>query len=177
MEKPFGAAGPRELPSAASIEGEVMTADPTSSVTQTLLQEAWDEFRSFIKRRGDRVTETRRIVLERALQRGGHFQADELARDVSRGSDRVSRGTVYRTLALLVEAGLVREIRDRDTHVHYEPVFNRPHHEHMICETCGAFIEFDDEAIHSLIHDACKRMEFAETSHRLVIFGTCKKCQ
>ncbi len=148
-----------------------------AAVTDTLLQEAWDEFRSFIKRRGDRVTETRRIVLNRALQRGGHFQADELAQDLSRGAVRVSRGTVYRTLALLVEAELVREIRDRDTHVHYEPVYNRPHHEHMICESCGAFIEFDDAAIHSLIQKACDRMGFEQVSHRLVIFGVCKECQ
>jgi Fur family ferric uptake transcriptional regulator len=158
-----------------------MTTSPTDPVappaSESMMQDAWDEFRSFIKRRGDRVTETRRIVLDRALQRGGHFQADELAKDLSRGTDRVSRGTVYRTLALLVEAGLVREIRDRDTHVHYEPVYNRPHHEHMICESCGAFIEFDDEAIHGLVQQACDRMGFVEKSHRLVVFGTCKECQ
>ncbi len=150
---------------------------PSAEISKRISQDAWDEFRSFIRRRGDRVTETRRIVLDRALQRGGHFQADELAKDLSRGADRVSRGTVYRTLALLVEAGLVREIRDRDTHVHYEPVYNRPHHEHMICESCGAFIEFDDKAIHGLIHDACERMGFEQASHRLVVFGTCKECQ
>ncbi len=139
--------------------------------------EAWSLFRSFLKDRGDRITETRRIVLNRVLERDDHFQADDLAADLSRGPNRVSRGTVYRTLALLVRAGLVREIRDHDIHVHYEPIFGRQHHEHMICDKCGQFLEFSDHEIGLHIEQACRDHKFQQRNHRVVIFGLCKKCR
>ncbi len=144
---------------------------------QDSLAEAWKVFHAFLKQRGDRITETRRIVLARALERCDHFQADDLAADLTYGQNRVSRGTVYRTLALLVQAGLVREIRDQDTHVHYEPIFGRPHHEHMICDKCGEFLEFEDPALARHIDQACKKNDFQQRNHRVAIFGICKSCR
>jgi Fur family ferric uptake transcriptional regulator len=141
------------------------------------LAEAWQQFKEFLRQRGARVTETRRIVLERALQRGDHFRADQLAGDLAQGKDRVSRGTVYRTLALLVEIGFLREIRDSDTHVHYEPTFGREHHEHMVCDSCGAFVEFDDQRIGEQLKAACKEKGFQQRTHRVIIFGLCEACQ
>ena len=145
--------------------------------TRQLVQTAWENFREFLKKRGDRITETRRIVLANALVRKDHFQADDLATELAHGRNRVSRGTVYRTLALLVEAGILREIRDRDTHAHYEPIFGRRHHEHMICEKCGCFIEFVDDDLLEHIQQACERSNFKQRSHHVTIFGICEECQ
>jgi Fur family ferric uptake transcriptional regulator len=135
------------------------------------------EFQAFLRERSERITEPRRIVLESALARRDHFRADDLAADLSQGKDRVSRGTVYRTLALLVQAGMVREIRDKDTHVHYESVFGREHHEHMVCDTCGRFIEFTDADIAAHIERACRAHRFRQRTHRVVVFGVCDDCQ
>ncbi len=142
-----------------------------------LFPKAWEVFFAFLKARGDRVTQARRIVLEKALGRTDHFTADDLAADLAGGTDRVSRGTVYRTLALLVQARIVREIRDTDTHAHFEPVFDREHHEHMICDKCGKFIEFVDQGLDGHIERACAKQKFSQRVHRVVVFGLCKECQ
>lgn len=139
--------------------------------------EAWRAFRLFLKGRGERVTEPRRIVLYRVLSREDHFRADELAGDLAEGPDRVSRGTVYRTLALLSEAGIVREIRDSDTHVHYETAFGRAHHEHLICDRCGRFVEFSDEDLRKHIDRACRNNHFLQRTHRVAVFGLCDQCR
>ncbi len=139
-------------------------------------QNAWVEFREFLRRRGERITQPRRIVLQRALACKDHFRADELVAALVKERRRVSRGTVYRTLALLVQAGLLREIRDGDIHVHYEAVLGREHHEHMVCDKCGAFIEFSDANIAEQLIQACQKLNFQERTHRIVIFGLCEKC-
>ena len=138
---------------------------------------AWAQFVTFLKSRGARITQARRIVLEGVLVRRDHFRADELADELGAGSDRVSRGTVYRTLALLVRAGLVREIRDADVHVHYESCFDREHHEHLICDECGRFIEFSDPVLERRIQSVSESHRFSPRAHRVVIFGTCAACR
>lgn len=145
--------------------------------TSTELAEAWELFAQFLQQRGDRITQTRRIVLDHALQREDHFLADELAAELAEGANRVSRGTVYRTLALLVQAGLVRQLRDGDMHVHYEAHFGRDEHEHMICTSCGAFLEFSDPALARRIAAACQQHNFTARNHRVTVFGQCSRCR
>lgn len=137
---------------------------------------AWREFREFLLRRGERITQPRRIVLQQALACRNHFRAEELATVLSKADRPVSRGTVYRTLALLVEAGLLREIRDGDIHVHYEITVGREHHEHMICDQCKKFIGFSDAEIADLLAVACRKHNFQQRTHRIVIFGLCEEC-
>ena len=141
------------------------------------VEEAWPLFVEFLGERGARVTAARRIVLERVFSRHDHFCAGDLAADLTRGPDRVSRGTVYRTLALMEEAGLVRVIRDADVHAHYEHAFNHEPHEHMICDACGRFIEFSDPALAQRVDLACRERDFRRRSCRIVVFGTCAACR
>ena len=141
------------------------------------VDEAWPLFIDFLKKKQARVTQARKIVLTQVFSRHDHFCADDLAAELSSGPNHVSRGTVYRTLALMEEAGFVRVIRDTDVHAHYEHTFNHPKHEHMICDQCGAFIEFSDETLAKLIASASKRHDFQERTHRTVVFGMCEKCR
>jgi Fur family ferric uptake transcriptional regulator len=141
------------------------------------VDKAWPLFVDFLRERQARVTQARRIVLTQVFSRHDHFCADDLAAELSSGPNHVSRGTVYRTLALMEEAGLVRVIRDADVHAHYEHTFNHPNHEHMICDKCGDFIEFTDDSLDNLIARACRRRNFERRTHRIVIFGTCEKCR
>ena len=141
------------------------------------VDEAWPLFVDFLKKKDARVTQARKIVLTQVFSRHDHFCADDLAAELSSGRNHVSRGTVYRTLALMEEAGLVRVIRDTDVHAHYEHTFNHPHHEHMICDKCGEFIEFCDDKVMELISASCREKGFAERTHRIVVFGTCAACQ
>jgi Fur family ferric uptake transcriptional regulator len=141
------------------------------------VDEAWPLFVEFLRKRQARVTQARKIVLTQVFARHDHFCADDLAAELSSGPNHVSRGTVYRTLALMEEAGFVRVIRDTDVHAHYEHTFNHPNHEHMICDTCGDFIEFTDDSLDRLIAEACKQHRFEERTHRIVVFGVCEKCR
>ena len=135
------------------------------------------QFAAFLKGKGARITRARRRVLDQVFARHDHFRADDIAADLARGPGRVSRGTVYRTLALLVESGLVRELRGSQTHAHYEHVLGHPPHEHLVCDRCGAFIEFTDPALGPYIDRVCRERGFRRREHHLVIRGTCGACR
>jgi Fur family ferric uptake transcriptional regulator len=155
------------------MESNRTVPDRTDSRTR---EDGWKAFVRYLRQRGDRVTTARRIVFDRVVAREDHFRADDLAGELARGTDRVSRGTVYRTLALMEEAGFVAIVRDGDTHRHYESTFGRKAHDHMVCETCGAFLEFDDPRLEERIRENAERKEFCQRNHRLVVFGTCSDC-
>lgn len=154
-----------------------MTDHPAPPSPHGDAEQAWAEFVKFLKRKDARITKSRRIVLEHVLTRRDHFRADEVASALATGPNRVSRGTVYRTLALLVEMGVLREIRDSDTHVHYETEWGNEHHEHMICDACGAFIEFQDQVMAEILMRACQEKGFRQRAHRIIVMGTCADCQ
>ena len=149
---------------------------PTAEHDQATTDQAWEHFVHYLKDRGDRVTTARRIVFGAVFARHDHFRADDLAGALASGANRVSRGTIYRTLALLVDAGLVRELHDDDTHAHYEHVFGHADHEHMVCRQCGRFVEFRDPVLSDRVERICRDHGFQRTSHRLVVFGTCDRC-
>ena len=151
-------------------------AQQLSEEVKQSIDDAWPLFVDFLKKKEARVTQARKIVLTQVFSRHDHFCADDLAAALASGPNHVSRGTVYRTLALMEAAGLVRVIRDADVHAHYEHTFNHPHHEHMICDQCGQFIEFEDKKIMELISLSCTTHGFAERTHRIVVFGTCSQC-
>jgi len=141
------------------------------------INEAWPQFVTFLKAKNARITQAREIVFTQVFSRHDHFRADDLAASLAKGPNHVSRGTVYRTLALMEEIGFVQVIRDTDVHAHYEHVFNHPLHEHMICNICGEFIEFINDDLQEEIKKSCKKQHFKERTHRVVIFGICEKCQ
>jgi len=141
------------------------------------IDQAWPQFVAFLKAKNARITQARKIVFTQVFSRHDHFRADDLAASLAKGPNHVSRGTVYRTLALMEEIGFVQVIRDTDVHAHYEHVFNHPLHEHMVCDVCGEFIEFINEDLEAEIKKACEKKNFKARTHRVVIFGTCEKCQ
>lgn len=135
------------------------------------VQEAWPIFVDFLKEKESRITQARRIVFEHVFARHDHFRADDLAAELASGPNHVSRGTVYRTLDLMTEAGLVQKIRDQDVHAHYEHIYGHGRHHHLICEKSGAFIEFSSPIIAEEIERICKQKGFLPRFHRIVVFG------
>lgn len=134
--------------------------------------EAWPLFVEFLKGKESRITQARRIVFDRVFARHDHFRADDLAAELSSGPDHVSRGTVYRTLDLMTQAGFVQKIRDQEVHAHYEHIYGHGHHHHLICEDTGEFIEFSSKVIAEEIDRICKKHNFTQRLHRLVVFGS-----
>ncbi|HOZ46691.1 MAG TPA: Fur family transcriptional regulator [Candidatus Hydrogenedentes bacterium] len=149
----------------------------TRAVADPSIEEAWQEFEQFLRANGHRITRARETVLRHIMGRHDHFRVDEVAAALSTGPGRVSRGTVYQTLSLLEQSGMVRRVRDDDTHAHYEHIYGHERHDHMICERCGCFIEFSHAKIDELIVKQCQRKNFARRTHHLVVFGICEACQ
>ena len=145
----------------------------TSEPSKSLLEQAWHEFRVFLRSRRARITETRRIVLTHALQRTDHFQADDLAKALSRGQNRVSRGTVYRTLALLVELGLATENDFDEGFKRYEAAVGTAQHDHLICTACGKVLTFQHRDLERIIAEVAQRHGFEAITRQVKVFGTC----
>lgn len=142
------------------------------SEADTSIEEAWPVFVEFLKEKSSRITQARRIVFEHVFARHDHFRADDLAAELASGPSHVSRGTVYRTLDLMTEAGLVQKIRDQDVHAHYEHIYGHGRHHHLICDKTGEFIEFASPLISEEIDRICKEKNFKQRFHRVAVFGS-----
>jgi len=128
---------------------------------------------------GLKCTPQRCEIFEEIVRMRGHFSAEELAerfRARKRGP-AISRATVYRTLPLLVQCGLVREVIFTEKHSHYEVVYSREHHEHMVCTKCGRIIAFDDSELERAIRRIARAAGFAPVSHKIEVCGLCDKCR
>jgi len=134
-----------------------------------------EKFRAFLEIRGEKLTEPRRILIRHIFDSHKHFDADELVADLRETGRRVSRSTVYRTLRLLVEAGLLRELRLTNRSA-YEHDYGYPSHDHLHCSECNTIVEFRNEAIQKLRESISLEHGFRPAGHRFVITGVCPTC-
>ena len=105
-----------------------------------------EKFREFLEIRGEKLTEPRRVLVRHIFNSHKHFDADELVADLHDAGHRVSRSTVYRTLRLLVEAGLLRELRLTNRSA-FEHDYGYPAHDHLHCTACNRIVEFRNDEI------------------------------
>ncbi len=133
-------------------------------------------FRRFLSQRGMNFTRERRAILACVFSSERHIEAKKLLQALRRRGERVSRATVYRTLSLLVESGLLDEVSLGEEHRHYEHVPAHEHHDHLVCTACGKVIEFASAAIERMQEDVCREHGFHAVGHRLRIFGYCERC-
>jgi Fur family ferric uptake transcriptional regulator len=134
-----------------------------------------DKFREFLEIRGEKLTEPRRILIRHIFDSHKHFDADELMADLHNSGRRVSRSTVYRTLRLLVEAGLLRELR-LTNRTAYEHDYGYPEHDHLHCTECNAVVEFRNDEVRRLSEAVSQQHGFRPVGHRFVITGVCPAC-
>lgn len=133
-------------------------------------------FRQYLRNRGLKYTKERELILKGVMSSRGHFDPDELHMAVMKSGRRVSKASIYRTLPLLVESGLIEQVEKTEKHAHYESTFGQGHHDHMLCISCGRVIEFYSDALERLQNKICRTEEFSGVSHSLEIKGYCKKC-
>lgn len=125
---------------------------------------------------GFRVTAARRAILDTLLGCAGHVSADELVALVNEKSTRAGRMTVYRTLDILQQLGLIRAIYQGSGAAHFVLLENG-HHHHLVCSRCDAVVEFDDCLMKELEQQLGKRYDFLVQGHVLEIVGLCPNCQ
>lgn len=130
------------------------------------------QFSEFLSRRGLKLTRQRERILDRIFSSHDHFKAEKLLKSMP----DISKATLYRTLALLVEAGLLRQETFDERHAHYEHILGHAHHGHLVCLECGEIVEFRNDEIEKRQKEVCRRHKFQPVSHRLSIYGYCARC-
>lgn len=146
-------------------------AHPAQEETISLVKEI---FRTYLKEQNQRQTPERFMVLEEIYQSDGHFDADDIYFHMKSAGTRVSRATVYNTLDLLVECGLVLRQQFGKNQYFYERAYAYQQHDHMICRECGNVIEFCDPRILEIQKMMEEIHDVNITGHSLHLFGECK---
>lgn len=129
-----------------------------------------------LQKEGYRLTAARRSILEALVDSGGHISADGLADAVRQIAPGVGRMTVYRTLDLLSELGLIRPVYQGTGAAHYILMENG-HHHHLICSNCDRVIEFEDCLVEELARALGGRFDFNVQGHLIELYGVCQSCR
>jgi Fur family ferric uptake transcriptional regulator len=139
-------------------------------------RDAKQKFLEFLGTKNLRVTSQRQAIVETVFATVEHFTADQLL-EWSRQRDRsVSRATVYRTLPLLTESGLVREMDFGKDQKYYDPNYaEHPNHNHIICEDCQKIVEFESKKIERIETQISQELGFSITSQRVQLTGACEE--
>ncbi|MEW6161441.1 MAG: transcriptional repressor [Verrucomicrobiota bacterium] len=138
--------------------------------------EAKKKFLEFLARKNLRITAQRQAIIETVFSTDEHFTAEQLLEWSHQRDKSVSRATVYRTLPLLTESGLVREMDFGKDYKFYDPNYaDHPNHNHIICQDCERIVEFESEKIAKLEDEISHKLGFTIKTQRLQITGTCEE--
>lgn len=122
-----------------------------------------------------RKTPERFAILDRILRMPGHFSIEQLFHDMESGDYHVSRATIYNTVNLLTECGLLIRHKFGDGSCNYEAKADSSDHIHLVCRECGCIQEiFDHEIVEML--DNKKYSNFVPDYAELTIYGMCRRC-
>ena len=128
----------------------------------------------FLARRGLKQTKQRDAILMAFLSAQGHITSDEIFQAVHKDFPSIGYTTVYRTMKLLVEAGLAQSHHFDDGVVRYE--IEHDHHDHLVCVKCGKIIEFECKMIEDVQEQVASRYNFRVLRHRHELYGHCESC-
>ncbi|MCD6554802.1 MAG: transcriptional repressor [Anaerolineae bacterium] len=132
--------------------------------------------RKILRRAGKRITPQRVLILKVIRESGGHLDADEIYRLAKQKAPRLSLSTVYRTINVLKEAGVIEELHLGEEHHHYELRGEKGHH-HLICQDCGKVVEFECPFSEQLMRDLGEKYGFEIAAIHLDLVGHCAECR
>ena len=135
------------------------------------------DLNAYMLKRGLRSTEQRRLIIDTFFDSGEHITIDSLLKQVRSIDARVGYATVYRTMKLLAESGIVQEHKFGDGFTRYELSDEEAHHDHLICMECGKITEFEEPAIERLQERIAERYRFEVRAHKHELYGVCADCQ
>lgn len=137
--------------------------------------EAKRRFLAFLERKNLRLTAQRLAIVETVFSTDQHFTAEQLLAWSRRRDRSVSRATVYRTLPLLTESGLVREMDFGKDQTFYDPNYaDHPNHSHLICEDCEKIVEFESDQLARLETEISQQLGFELKTQRLQLTAACE---
>jgi Fur family ferric uptake transcriptional regulator len=148
---------------------------PSGSRASVAPREERQVLSQYLVKHGLKRSAQREAILEAFLKAGHHVSVEDLLKIVRRREPEVGRTTIYRTLKLFQDAGLASELL-LGGEARFEPLWNRCHHDHFVCVSCGAIFEFQSPEIERLQEEIARALGFVIEGHRHNIYGRCSKC-
>lgn len=133
----------------------------------------WEGLDLYLERHHLKQTQQRKLIVAFFLKINDHVDAEELHRKVRAEGHDIGLATIYRTLNLLTDAGLVEQKSFQDGRSVFEVASPDSHHDHLICTRCGQVIEFEEPEIETLQERIAAKFGMKLTNHRLDLFGYC----
>lgn len=130
-------------------------------------------FRRHLKAQGLKYTPERADVLNAIIERDGVFEADELLMAMRQRGHRVSKATIYRTIRLLQDAGIITQALFDPKQSHYQLIYGKAPRDFMVCMRTGARIEFTSPELVALRDRICREHGWAPIGHRFQIYADC----
>jgi Fur family transcriptional regulator, ferric uptake regulator len=162
--------GPHILPSiprmGASIKRTTLPYEPVCAI-----------FRRYLHEQKLKFTPERAMMLDAVLRKQRLFEPDDLIADLKALGHRVSRATVYRTLAHLQDAGVVKQVFFDNRQSYYEVIVGRETHDYLICVASGRVVELSSERLKKLRDDICREHGYQPLSHQFHIFAISPEAQ
>ena len=129
-----------------------------------------------LREQGYRLTPQRAMILSIIEESDRHISAEEIYAQVAARYPQVNISTVYRTLELLKQLGLIYETDLGEGRVRYHPE-DKGHHHHLVCQNCGAIIDIDESALAGLKDVLLDQYDFNAQLRHVAIFGLCGNCR
>lgn len=136
-----------------------------------------ERFRRYLRDHRQPVTRQRDRVAEVLLSSDDHLSVGQIRSQLRAEGEPVGLATIYRTLDLLVQSGLVRAHDFGQGYRRFEPMPEQAHHEHLICVRCGKVEEFAHERLERMLPIIADEYGFQPERHRVEIYGVCRDCQ
>jgi Fur family transcriptional regulator, ferric uptake regulator len=136
-----------------------------------------ERFRRYLREHRQPVTRQRDLVAQAVFLSQDHPSVEGIRRALKERGEHVGTATVYRTLEVLVQSGLVRAHDFGEGFRRYEPMAAQTDHEHLICERCGRVIEFQNDRLERMLPIIADEHGFQHQRHRLEIYGVCRDCR
>lgn len=150
----------QNLPRVAAGKSQALPHEPVCAV-----------FRRYLHGQKLKFTPERAMILDAVLRKEGLFEAEGLVEDLKRLGHRVSRATVYRTLAHLQDAGICKQVFFDNKQSYYEVIVGRQTNDYLICVATGKVIEFSSERLRKLRDEICAEHGYEPLSHQFHILG------
>ena len=131
-------------------------------------------FSEYLQKHSHRKTSERFDILEEIYSISSHFDVESLFRIMKSKKYHVSRATIYNTIELLLDSGLITKHQFGKNLAEYEKSFEYKQHDHLICEDCSRVVEFCDPRIQQIQTMMGDLLNFSISHHSLNLFGKCR---